>query len=459
MNLLTLEEQLLNEVQKFLLPGVVFTPNDNIDTQNGTYTVDATLNLAGQTIVIERGDKEDTQKHDPTTEVLWKDAIMIHQAGVDKIYRFAKREIEMFLPELIYLLAKELPDFFDYTTIKTKPSKFLQFFHKTSYSKYCNKILIRFQDPEDDHRREKQSGFHYYYADAKEWFPDYGTEGLLVGELYPNKNAQELYNILRTEISEPEKFNIFDRIFDLIEQEKPGVFANYIKYYKNDYYSYGRKGELINKYKQLAGYPLTKDQPTSNTTDKKSFSQRNILVWNEFINKVRPAENEITSVTWTDRESILSILNTALYYSKLEPNHILFFVPNGGDFFLTNFTESIEEGFIEFESSSTLRKAKIASLDFIAEESWPDKGYFKLNFAEVDPIALPADEAIYEEPVKPYQLLLEYAPGKYEYYGNPIKHRQYTRDVERFTKGYLVLFRNCPLSHPIFRNPVLALES
>jgi len=440
-----IEEILISEIQQYLSESTELLVNEELETPNGNYRPDAMLVNNGEIMAIECDGKDFHTGHSQELYDLWRDAFLLFHGRLDFIYRFAGREINYFLSDIIYLLARERPQFFDNEKVKRISSNFTLYFHERFEQHYNNKICIQFYDPEEEDLSitEKQRGFYYSFRDKKRWFPDFGPEALLLGELFPRQSAKQL---IESKKSFP---TMGDDLFREVELQKPGVLLKYIHFFK-DHFSYnGEKGKLIKKYKQLAGYPTEKASVTS-TQSKQSYREQNISVWKDIIRKVIPLEFLPESLKWEDRAAIISAIKLLRGYE----NHVAVFFPNEGDSHLFDVNDAYEPDFVEIHAGSNIRIGRPASLEFIRVVDWPEIGFFKLTFDNVPPIEIDSDRDVKSSC---YQTLLEFRPGKYTTASGPEK--SYERLIKRYFSGYILLFRNCSPNHPIFNHSAARFAS
>lgn len=271
-----IEEIFLPQLKEFLSPDTEMSIQAWLETPNGNYRPDALLIHDGKILAIECDGKDFHTNHSQELYDLWRDAFLLFHNQVDYIYRFSGREIHYFIWDIIYLLAKEQPQFFDTTKTKRLDTNFREYFHERREIKYNNKICISFHDPEEEQlaASQKRNGFYYSYRDKKDWFPDFGPEALLMGELFPGQNAKQLM----------ESFKLEDDLFAEVEHQKPDALLKYIHFFK-DYYNYvGKKGSLIKKYKLLAGYPIERFDSQSQIK-KLDYKSENIKIWNSVVKK------------------------------------------------------------------------------------------------------------------------------------------------------------------------------
>jgi hypothetical protein len=436
-----IEEILLPQLKEYLSPGTEMILQKELETPNGHYRPDALLVNGSEILAIECDGKDFHTSHSQELYDLWRDAFLLFDNCVDYIYRFSGREIHYFLSDIIYLLSKEQPQFFDTKKVRRLSTNFQNYFHERSEIRYNNKICIAFQDPEEEHLSysQRQKGFYYSYRDKKDWFPDFGPEALLMGELFPGQSAKQLMDSF--------KFGLGDKLFSKVEQQKPGALLKYIHFFKNTYNYVGEKGKLIKKYKELAGYPLQQYSPQTHT-QKLDYQSENVEVWNTVVKKIIPLKNLPQTLKWTDSETIIS----AIQLLRGHDNHIVTFLPDGGNSHLFDVKEGYEEGFVEIHTGSYVHIGRPKSLEFMQVTGWPELGFFRLIFDELSPIKFHydnEDETERREHWNLFQLLLEFRPGTYS--DEITEKKSYERIVKRYTGGQILFFRNCSDSHPLFK--------
>jgi hypothetical protein len=435
-----IEEILIKEIGNFLSHDTQILLQKELTTPNGTYRPDALLVNGSEILAIECDGKDFHTGHENELYDLWRDAFLLFHNQVDYIYRFGGREIHFFLSDIIFLLAKEKPQFFDKAKTKKLVCNFTQYFFSRSEEKYNNEVMVKFHAPEGDAALDGpgERGFYYSYRDKKEWFPNFGPEALLLGELFPGNGAKRL-------IEEFGKFGLLgDDLFVKIECEKPGALLKYIHFFKDWFNYFGEKGKLIKKYKELAGYPLDKT-PGRLTIGKASYQEQNIALWNQLVKKIISLDHLPQSIKWTNIDAIIKAVRQMQGYE----NNVNVYFPKEGDSHLFDIVEGYEEGFVEIHSGSYVHIGQPESLEFISVADWTDSGYFKLSFQAIEPIKFQSEDEEYEEQSvqKNYQTLLEYRPTKYtSAESEKEKHERYVR---RYTNGYLVFFRNCSADHTI----------
>ena len=435
-----IEEILLKEIGRCISEGTEIILQRDLETPNGNYRPDALLLRGNEVMAIECDGKDFHTGHENELYDLWRDAFLLFHNQVDFIYRFRGREIHYFLSDVIYLLAKEQPQFFDSGKIKGLSTNFTQYFHESNDEKYRNQVLIEFKDPEEEGHSasQRRKGFYYSYRDKKEWFPDFGPEALLLGELFPGKSAKQL-------LEQSKNYRLLgDALFTEVERQKPGALLKYIHFFKDYFHYVGAKGELIKKYKQIAGYPVERTI-RSEVAEKRTYGERNLQIWNEVVRTIIPLSTLPQSLTWTDRNAIISAIKLMRGYD----NNVVVFFPKEGDSHLFDVKEGFETDFIELHSGSFVHIGRPQSLEYIQVPGWSEAGFFRLNFETIPLVPVePDDDTPLPIEEKNYQLLLEFRPGKYT--SEQSENKYYERLVKRYIKGHIVFFRNCTDDHPIF---------
>ncbi|WP_350585579.1 protein kinase [Pseudoalteromonas sp. RB2-MNA-CIBAN-0110] len=172
----------------------------------------------------------------------------------------------------------------------------------------------------------------------------------------------------------------------------------------------------------------------------KDFEQRNLLEWLELQNRIFPLGTP-KSITWTDKNAIISILNQIAFTKSL--NHM--FYPNGGGNTINRITTPSEPSMIALHSGSGTR-ADIMKPKKLTFESFgfdPQWNYFRLELEKIKPINI--DNSIHSEGI--CQSLCEIEDGEYvdyscwtynDYEGQELPET--ARPVERFLSGSFVFF-------------------
>lgn len=422
-----IERFLFERINKFKNSGVDVILQYEVITIDSTFYVDLVLAIGSKKIGIECDGKDFHEGEENEIYDEWRDALILETGKIDTIFRFRGKDIHFFTDEIIFILARQLPDFFDYTLIFKYPTLFKKYFynyHKSREDKRC----IEFS--------ENKSAIIYYKRDLRENQSYYASRGLLIAARYSGMSHK---NLSQKDFRD-KALDIREIIWHLNENNHE-MFLRILPYIKfTDLNFEERTIELVKFNRTKIGlsnhfFKLGDKVLEIQGLSKVDFHSKNKTIWNNLLKDLFGNFIPEKSV-WNEFEHIYKILRTILAHTS----HIICYLPNGGSLEITSVYKGFEPFFLEFitsVNSSTPILINPLQLEFARIHNDETLGYFILNSKKIERIDYgdKFDDSL-------MQKLVEIKPGIYdnaeEYYKNSSDNMsQAGRIVSRFYEGYI----------------------